>query len=111
MKFIIQGLGEVPSFKNTKQIIRPKNRRAMLITAPRKRAWMDQASALLECQLRSCIPASGIPTLTGAPLLYAIASLLPLDDSRKWIATLNVAWRPVSKGLEGAEIEIIPLKL
>ena len=107
MNLYITGIGEVPSFKNTKQIIRPKNRRAMLITAPRKKAWMDQASALLECQLRSFIQAKGIPTLTGEPLLCAIASLLPLDDSRKWIAVLNVNWRLVSKGKEGAEIEII----
>ena len=103
MKLTIKNLGEVPSFKNTKMITRGR-----LITNPRKQKWMDAASEHLACQLRSYFQAQGIPTLTGEHLLSAIASLMPLDDSRTWIANLSVSWRRVSKGQEGAEIEIVP---
>ena len=98
-------MGEVPSFKNSKMIARGR-----LITDPRKQRWMDQASALFESQLRSFIRAKGIPTLTGEPLLASIASSVPLDDSRAWIAELSVNWRHVSKGQEGAEILIEKIK-
>ena len=106
MRLEIKSIGEVPSFKNSKVIVRPKGRRAMLMTQPVKRKWMDAASALFESQLRSFIRAKGIPTLTGEQLLCSIATLLPLDDSRKWMAVLNVSWRQVSKGCEGAEVDI-----
>ena len=100
----IKNLGEVPGFKNSKMIALGR-----LITDPRKQRWMDQASALFESQLRSFIRAKGIPTLTGEQLLCSIATLLPLDDSRKWMAELSVNWRQVSKGCEGCEIEILTL--
>lgn len=101
MKLKIQGIGEVPSMKNSKMIARGR-----LMTDPRKQHWMEAAQGLLQSQLNCFILAKGLQTLTGEQLLASIASFVPLDDSRQWIAKLNVSWRQVSKGEEGAEIEI-----
>lgn len=48
----------------------------------------------------------GIEITTGPSALSLIASLLPLDDSRKWIPKHSADTQLVSKGEEGADILI-----
>ena len=103
----IKMMGHVPSFKNSKQMITGRGgRRPMLITKPERQKWMKDATASLESQLRSELAMRGIATTTGLTQLSKIASLLPLDDSRKWIPSHSVSTRLVSKGEEGASIVI-----
>lgn len=99
---LLQFLGkEIPSFKNTKMITRGR-----LITDPRKQIVMDQIATAFEFQLRCAIPHLVTQTLTEQQRLSLIASLLPLDDSRKWINELCVRWLQVPKGKEGALVRI-----
>ena len=105
LNLVIQGLGHCPSFKNSKMICQPRGRsRAMLITDPKKRKWMDKATLLIESQLRSWLATTGTGTSTDAQARSKIVSSLPLDDSLRWIGSLSVTWRRVRKGEEGAEI-------
>ena len=103
----VEGLDHVPSFKNSKQIIPGKNgRRSMLITKPERQQWMERVIQSFVYQLRSEFQTRGIETTTGPSALSLIASLLPLDDSRKWIPEHSVSTRLVKKGEEGAVIKI-----
>ena len=97
----IQGLDHVPSFKNGKMWTRRGP-----ITDPKKQKWMNKAVASIESQLRSELATRGIGTTTGPLAPSLIASLLPLDDSRKWIAEHSASTLLVSKGNEGASITI-----
>jgi len=107
MKIVLQirGLSEVPSFKNQKQIVKMGGKVA-LITKPERRKWMDRAALSIAFQLSSELATRGIGTSTAPPPLSLIASLMPLDDSRKWIPELCVSTLLVSKGEEGADIVI-----
>lgn len=103
----VQGLEHVPSFKNSKEIIPGKNgRRSMLITKPERQKWMEHAIASFTSQLRSLLATSATGTTTGPIPLSRIVLSLPLDDSRKWIVSHFVRTQLVSKGSEGAVIEI-----
>jgi hypothetical protein len=102
----IQGLGHVPSFKNSKMIARGK-----LITDPKKQAWMEQCISLMAAQLSSSCPMSETGTLTAQSLRSWIATSLPLDDSCKWIESISVIWLNVPKGKEGAQIMIAPSEI
>lgn len=101
IKLVVLGLSHVPSFKNGKMLARGR-----LITDPKKQAWMNQCIASFESQLRSEFRTRGIAITTGQSALSLIASLLPLDDSRKWIPQHSASTLQVSKGKEGAEITI-----
>jgi len=101
IRLVVQGLGSVPSFKNSKMLTRGR-----LITDPKKQKWMDACIASFESQLRSELRTRGIATTTGPIPPSRIASLLPLDDSRKWIPEHCVRTLLVSKGSEGAELVI-----
>lgn len=98
IKLVVKGF-HVPSFKNSKMLTRGR-----LITKPEYQHQMEQITQAFESQLRSWFQTNGIETGTGPTALLQIASLLPLDDSLKWIAEHCVAWRRVSKGNEGAEL-------
>jgi len=104
IKLSLKGLGHVPSFKNSKMLSRGN-----LITAPKKQKWMQRAIRNIESQLRYAFRTRGIEITTGPSALCSIASLVPLDDSRKWIPTHSVSTLLVSKGEEGADIVIEPL--
>lgn len=97
----VGNIGHVPTFKNSKMIARGR-----LITDPKKQAWMDRCIDSFVYQLRSAFQTRGIATTTGPIPLSRIASLLPLDDSRKWIPSHSVNTRLVPKGQEGAELVI-----
>ena len=113
MKIKITGIGDVPSFKNGKQIagLRRAGRNLWrgnprLITHPTKQAWMDRCTRAIESQLRSAWATGGTGTATGCVPLSWIVSSLPLDDSLKWIASLSVNWRSTSKDAAGFEMGI-----
>jgi len=98
---VIQGIGEVPSFKNSKMIARGR-----LITDPKKQQWMERCTKAIEYQLRCWLLTIGTETAMECIPQSKIASLLPLDDSLKWIGLHSVSWRKVKKGDEGFEIVI-----
>jgi hypothetical protein len=101
----IQGVGEIPSFKNSKMIARIKGRPA-LITDPRKQNVMEAIIRSIESQLPSSLPTFVTVTGTELTLRSKIVSFMPLDDSLKWIPEHSVRIRRVAKGREGAEITI-----
>lgn len=101
----LRGLEEVPSFKNSKQIVRIKGR-PMLITKPERQKWMERATLAIESQLRSELRTRGIEITTGPSALSLIVSLLPPDDSHQWISEHSVKSLEVSKGEAGADILI-----
>ena len=100
LKLSIEGIGHVPSFKNSKMIARGR-----LITDPKKRLWMDKATAALKSQLKSLSATKGGVISTGQHR-HCLTASLPQDDSWQWIAELNVKAIKVAKGKEGAVITI-----
>jgi hypothetical protein len=110
LRLKIVGIGNVPSFKNTKKIItirqRGKKPRPSLITDPKKKAWMEEAIGQLESQLRGWfqIAAAGMP---GAWLRrwQTVSSALE-DDSIYHMLPGEQRVRRVAKGEEGCEILI-----
>lgn len=105
----IQGIGNVPSFKNTKMIARTKDGKPFIKTDPEKEAWMQHCATLIEFQLPSLCPITGTGTLTAQQLHSWIAASMPLDDNCKWIESLSVTLQRVPKGREGAVITIEPM--
>ena len=98
MKIVIRGLGHVPAFKN-KKIICGKR----LITAPKARKWMEDATQLIISQLKSRYQTTAAETSTEHCLLSSIA-VLPPDDNCKIITKILVQVKKVPKGEEGATI-------
>ena len=96
----IQGMDNVPSFKNSKMIVRIKGRPA-LITNPKKQQWMSRCITAIEFQLRSLFQTSETAMATVPRARSLILSSLPLDDSLVWIESHCVSWRKVPKGQEG----------
>ncbi len=94
----VQGLGHVPSFKNTKMLTKGR-----LITEPRKRKWMDQCTRSFASQLWSALVTAEDATSTGRRPPCWTASL-PLDDSWQWIPEIKVLARKVKRGDEGATV-------
>jgi len=101
IKLVVLGIGNVPSFKNSKMIARGR-----LITDPKKQRWMAVAAVVLESRLRSFFRIRGTEIQTEPQALSWIASWIPLDDSVEWIGELCVNWRRVKKGEEGFEMTI-----
>jgi hypothetical protein len=101
LEIYIRGVGHIPSFKNSKMLTRGK-----IITKPAYQKQMKLITDAIESQLRSALAMRGIGTTTGPIPPSRIASLLPLDDSRKWVTESYTNTRLVSKGNEGADITI-----
>ncbi len=76
------------------------------MTKPETQHWMDAVILSFESQLRSALAMRGIATTTGLSALSQIASLLPLDDSRKWMPAHCVSTQLVPKGQEGCDVAI-----
>ena len=96
----VSGLGNVPAFKNKKIIV---GRR--LITAPKAKKWMTDASTLLNYQLKSLFQTKGGATSTVPWQQYAMSSL-PSDDNWKVIPKISVSVREVSKDEAGCIIRL-----
>lgn len=100
----VQGIGHVPSFKNNKLLTRGK-----LITNPKRQKWMEQCVASFMRQLLYSFPMSASETVTAQKVRSWIASSTPENDSCKCL--IQCSWRfcKYPKGLEGAEITLVPL--
>jgi len=97
---VIQSIGHVPAFKN-KKIIAGKR----LITAPKARKWMEQATASIVSQLKSLCQTDDDATST-VPWQHSAIALLPQDDNWKVLPRIKVTARVVPKGDEGAIITL-----
>jgi hypothetical protein len=104
ISLVVQGIGHVPSFKNSKMIARGR-----LITAPEKQEWMEKCIQSFESQLTSLCQMAATATQTEPSLPSWIASSVPADDSLKHIAEETVRPVLVPKGQEGAIIKIEPI--
>lgn len=98
---MLQGIGHVPSFKNTKMLTKGK-----LITSPKKQEWMRKAQAIIESQLLSAYPTTASGTATAAKLRSWIASSVPENDSCKCLTACSWRFTNAPKGREGALILI-----
>lgn len=99
----IRNLGHIPSFKNSKLILWSQKR---VMTKPEYQEIMEKMILSFESQLRSEFQTRGIAITTGPSALSQIASLLPLDDSFKWMPAHSVNTLLVSKGEEGCDVRI-----
>lgn len=97
----IQGVGEIPSFKNSKMIARGR-----LITDPRKQKIMERITRSFEFQLRSLSQTTEAGTGTAHIPPSKIVSFMPLDDSLDWIPEHSVKLQRVSKEQAGAIVTI-----
>jgi len=104
VKLSVRGLGNVPSFKNSK-VIRTKPKPS-LTTKPQIKEWMDRAAASIESQLISLYQIAEAETPTGQSLQSWILSSLPLDDDLVWVGVTCGSWRRVKPGEEGFELII-----
>ena len=91
---VIQSIGHVPAFKN-KKIIAGKR----LITAPKARKWMEQATA-------SIVSQTDDDATSTVPWQHSAIALLPQDDNWKVLPRIKVTARVVPKGDEGAIITL-----
>ena len=101
---VIRSIGHVPAFKN-KKIIAGKR----LITAPKARKWMEQATASIVSQLKSLCQTDEDATST-VPWQQSAIALLPQDDNWKMLPRIQVTARVVPKGDEGAIITLRKLQ-
>lgn len=103
----VSGVGSVPSFKNTKKIVR--NRRTgvpLIITDPKKKAWMDLAINQFESQLRIAYPIRDGETVGEWRKRLQTALWQLLDDSHREMLPGDQNVEYVEKGGEGATIRI-----
>lgn len=107
----IRRSGHIVSFKNTKMILPAKgNRRAMLITDPKKQKAMEAYTRAIEQGLLSMYQTAGGETGTGLSLPSWIASCVPLDDSLDWMPESDgYRTERVPQGEEGITIFIQPI--
>lgn len=106
LQIVVQGIGNPPSFKNSKMIVQGRgHRRAMLITDPKKRRWMDKATESLKSQLLLACQTTEGATSTESLQRFLTASC-PQDDSWQFVPVLKVTMEKVPKGEEGASIII-----
>jgi hypothetical protein len=85
----------VPSFKNSKMLV-TLGKRTVPITKTEHKKWMEAAVLDFVSQLSSELRTRGIEITTAPSPLSLTASLLPLDDSRKWIPEHSVSTQIVS---------------
>lgn len=98
---MLQGIGHVPSFKNTKMLTRGK-----LITSPQKQRWMRKAQVIIESQLLSAYPTAEKGTVTAEKLRSWIASSVPANDSCRYLTACSWRFTSAPKGREAALILI-----
>jgi hypothetical protein len=87
----ISGIGNVPSFKNSKKIVK-MGKRYGLITDPKKRKWMDKATQSIKSQLLAAIRTDAEGISTGRLQHSSIALLIQragLDDSWQWMSVIE----------------------
>lgn len=104
IRLSVEGLGHVPSMKNSKLWTGKK-----LVTKPASQKWMERAIQSLRFQLLCACPTGGVVMLMVPSLQSWIVSSLPLDDSVDWIPEISVRVEVVPPGKEGAEVVIEPI--
>jgi len=104
IRLSVNGLGHVPSMKNSKMWTGRK-----LITKPERQEWMKRCIRSFESQLLCAYRTSYAGTETVPSLRSWTAWSIPRDDSVHWIPELRVDVVFVEPGEEGAEIVIEPL--
>ena len=107
----ILGIGNVPSFKNSKQIsVNSKTGKRFPRTHPKKKEWMERAIRLLESQLRGelRIRESGMLGECQKPSLIALLKQCGqhFDDSIHWMIPGEQSVVFVPHGEEGCVITI-----
>ena len=102
----IQGLGHVPSFKNSKCIYRTKKGQPFIATNPKNKKFMELCTLAIELQLNSLSQTIGGEISTEQVQQSLIVWSKEFDDSRQWIPEIHVKMKKVSKGMEGAIIII-----
>lgn len=93
--------GHITSFKNSKMLSRGR-----LITDPTKQKKMEAYTRAIESQLRSLYQTTVEGMQTVPSLASWIRSSVPLDDSIQWVPEIVIKVHRVSKGQEGANLEI-----
>ncbi len=101
---VIRSIGHVPAFKN-KKIIAGKR----LITAPKCKKWMEEATDSIISQLKYLCQTEGDETSMEHWQQFATA-LLPQDDAWKFIPEINIKVRMVRRGEEGAIIRLTKIQ-
>jgi hypothetical protein len=101
----------IPSFKNSKRWVTklPNGKplkRPLLITSPEYQEWMAQAVQSLEFQLLSTSPTDSGGTQPERSRLFAMLSLLPVDDSVNDLPEGSWKVVKVPPGEEGCQIVI-----
>lgn len=93
-------MGHCPAFKNKKRIFRGR-----LVTEPKTRRWMEEATKVMYSQLKSQFQTKGGETSTESWQQRAICSL-PSDDCWTQIPMKIIYVESVPKGDEGLEISL-----
>ncbi len=104
----VQGMGNVPSFKNSKRaILDSRNGKLRTLTPKATKALMEAIVESFVSQLWSVSQTGdgGIWMGPSAPSL--IVSSLPADDSINDIVEINIRSERVPKGQEGAHLTIV----
>lgn len=101
LRLTIQGIGHVPSMKNSK-VKAPSG----IFTKPQYARWMQACKDSFALQLLCAYRTTENATPTGRSRQSWIASSLPLDDSVREIVDERVVVQIVEPGQEGAEILI-----
>lgn len=101
----------IPSFKNSKRWITklPNGKplkRPLLITSPEFQQWKEKAAQSLESQLLSTCQTGSDATQQVRSRLFAILSLLPVDDSVTDLPEGSWKVEKVPAGEEGCKIVI-----
>lgn len=102
----IRGLGHVPSFKNSKQITRPRGKKAGLVTKPEYQKIKEAITQSIVSNLLSVFLITDAGTPMGQSRLSLIVSAMPEDDSRQWLEQGRWECQTVAPGEEGADILI-----
>lgn len=109
IKLVVNGL-TIPAFKNKKRAIMDRNTgRMRTMTDAKTQRQMEEITHTIALLLASVIPMPDDAISMEQHLQSWIASSLPLDDSRQWIAELLISSQDVDKGNEGVDIIIQPL--
>lgn len=101
ISLIIQNLGHIPSFKNSKLLTRGR-----LITDPKKQKVMELITQAIESQLNSYTAIKDGETWMEGCQQSLIAWSKQFDDSSDWIPEIRITSKHVQKGNEGAIILI-----
>jgi hypothetical protein len=101
----VEGLGHVPSFKNSKVIGQRR-----LFTKPEYRLWMDRVTRSFESQLLLAFQTTDAGTWTAHSAPSLTVWWKRFDDSHQWVPELNIERIQVPKGKEGAVVMIESLE-